>query len=142
METTTPVTSATPATDVAPATSAPLATDAAPRVDQFKSEVAEMKLKTGNATRERVYGVLGLVVMLVGVGGAFFCYVSSRNLSDARDIQSTLILAVGFVALTLLGLGIFLRFAIANFLRMWLLRQLYEGQANTERMVQALEQRS
>ena len=101
-----------------------------------------MKLKTGNATRERVYGVLGLVVMLVGVGGAFFCYVSSRNLSDARDIQSTLILAVGFVALTLLGLGIFLRFAIANFLRMWLLRQLYEGQANTERVVQALEQRS
>jgi len=136
METTTPATPATPATDVAPAT------DAAPRVDQFKSEVAEMKLKTGNATRERVYGVLGLVVMLVGVGGAFFCYVSSRNLSDARDIQSTLILAVGFVALTLLGLGIFLRFAIANFLRMWLLRQLYEGQANTERMVQALEQRS
>jgi len=136
METTTPATPATPATDVAPAT------DAAPRVDQFKSEVAELKLKTGNATRERVYGVLGLVVMLVGVGGAFFCYVSSRNLSDARDIQSTLILAVGFVALTLLGLGIFLRFAIANFLRMWLLRQLYEGQANTERMVQALEQRS
>jgi len=136
METTTPATPATPATDVAPAT------DAAPRVDQFKSEVAEMKLKTGNATRERVYGVLGLVVMLVGVGGAFFCYVSSRNLSDARDIQSTLILAVGFVALTLLGLGIFLRFAIANFLRMWLLRQLYEGQANTERVVQALEQRS
>jgi len=136
METTTPTTPATPATDVAPAT------DAAPRVDQFKSEVAEMKLKTGNATRERVYGVLGLVVMLVGVGGAFFCYVSSRNLSDARDIQSTLILAVGFVALTLLGLGIFLRFAIANFLRMWLLRQLYEGQANTERVVQALEQRS
>lgn len=139
METTTPTTPTTPAT---PATSAPPATDAAPRVDQFKSEVAEMKLKTGNATRERVYGVLGLVVMLVGVGGAFFCYVSSRNLSDARDIQSTLILAVGFVALTLLGLGIFLRFAIANFLRMWLLRQLYEGQANTERMVQALEQRS
>ena len=139
METTTPTTPTTPAT---PATSAPPATDAAPRVDQFKSEVAELKLKTGNATRERVYGVLGLVVMLVGVGGAFFCYVSSRNLSDARDIQSTLILAVGFVALTLLGLGIFLRFAIANFLRMWLLRQLYEGQANTERMVQALEQRS
>jgi len=139
METTTPTTPTTPAT---PATSAPPATDAAPRVDQFKSEVAEMKLKTGNATRERVYGVLGLVVMLVGVGGAFFCYVSSRNLSDARDIQSTLILAVGFVALTLLGLGIFLRFAIANFLRMWLLRQLYEGQANTERVVQALEQRS
>ena len=113
-----------------------------PRVDQFKTEVAEMKLKTGNATRERVYGVVGLLVMIVGVAGTFSAYVSATNLSNALDIQETQVLAMAFVALTLLGLGLFLRFAIANFLRMWLLRQLYEGQANTQRMVDAINGRS
>ena len=37
--------STTPSTDNSPDS---------PRVDQFKTEVAEMKLKTGNATRERL----------------------------------------------------------------------------------------
>jgi hypothetical protein len=130
METTTPATPGSPEP-----------TRESERVGQFKSDVAGMKVKTGNAGRERVYGVLGLLIMLVGVGGAFFCYVSSTNLADPRDIQSTLILAVGFVCVTLLGLGLFVRFAFANFLRMWLLRQLYEDQANTQKIVDALNGR-
>ncbi len=112
-----------------------------PRVDQFKTEVAEMKLKTGNATRERAYGAVGLLLMVVGVVGAFSAYVSATNLTNALDLQETQVLAVAFAALTLLGLGLFLRFAIANFLRMWLLRQLYEGQANTQRIVDAVNGR-
>ena len=101
-----------------------------------------MKLKTGNATRERAYGAVGLLLMIVGVVGAFSAYVSATNLSNALDLQETQVLAMAFAALTLLGLGLFLRFAIANFLRMWLLRQLYEGQANTQRIVDAVNGRS
>ncbi|MCU0310098.1 MAG: hypothetical protein MUE36_04040 [Acidimicrobiales bacterium] len=126
MATTTP-SSADPASD-------------ANRVEQFKSEVAEMKLKTGNATRERVYAAIGLLLMIVGVAGAFSAYVSATNLINALDVQETQVLAVAFASLTLLGLGLFLRYAIANFLRMWLLRQLYEGQANTQRMIDAVRE--
>jgi uncharacterized membrane protein YcjF (UPF0283 family) len=110
------------------------------RVEQFKSEVAEMKLKTGSATRERVLAAIGLLLMLVGVVGAFSAYVSATNLDNALDLQETQVLAVAFAALTLLGLALFLRYAIANFLRMWLLRQLYEGQANTQRMIDAVRE--
>ena len=80
--------------------------------------------------------------MIVGVVGAFSAYVSATNLSNPLDLQETQVLAVAFATLTLLGLGLFLRFAIANFLRMWLLRQLYEGQANTQRIVDAVNGRS
>ena len=125
-----------------PPTPTPTDTAAEPqRLGQFKSDVADMKLRTGNATRERVYGVLGLLLMIVGVVGALFCYTSSTNLTDPRDIQSTLILAVGLLGVTLLGLGVFLRYSFANFLRMWLLRQLYEDQANTQKIVDALNDR-
>jgi hypothetical protein len=43
--------------------------------------------------------------------------------------------------LTLAGAALYLRYALANFLRMWLLRQLYEGQANTDRIVDAVSKR-
>ena len=40
------------------------------------------------------------------------------------------------------GAALFLRYSIAAFLRMWLLRNLYEGQANTDRIVEAVTDKS
>jgi uncharacterized membrane protein (DUF485 family) len=68
-------------------------------------------------------------------------YVSSKNLDDPRDVTSQVAFTVAFLALTVFGAAIFLRYALANFLRMWLLRQLYEGQANTDRIVDAVSKR-
>ena len=36
------------------------------------------------------------------------------------------------------GAALFIRYSFAAFLRMWLLRNLYEGQANTDRIVEAI----
>ena len=108
------------------------------RVEQFKSDVGEMKLKAGNAGRERLAGIVGLILMLVGPIGSFLLWQSSMNLSDPRDLQSSLIGAVMCLAVSVLGAGLFVRYAFANFLRMWLLRRLYEGQANADRIVEAI----
>jgi hypothetical protein len=116
-------------------------TDTDNRIDQFKSDVTEMKLKTGSATRDAVFQTIGLVLMLVGVAGAFIIYVSSKNLNDVRDVTSQVVFAVAFLTLSVFGAAIFLRFALANFLRMWLLRQLYEGSTNTDRIVEAVKGR-
>ena len=111
------------------------------RIEQFKADVTDMNLKTGNPSRDKTFQALGFVMMLVGVIGAFVAYVSSGNLDDPRDVTSQVAFAVAFLALAVFGAAIFLRFALANFLRMWLLRQLYEGQANTDRIVDAVSQR-
>ena len=102
---------------------------------------AEMNLKTGSPSRDKTFQALGFVMMLVGVIGAFVVYVSSGNLDDPRDVTSQVAFTVAFLALTVFGAAIFLRYALANFLRMWLLRQLYEGQANTDRIVDAVSKR-
>ena len=109
------------------------------RIEQFKSDVTDMNLKTGSPSRDKTFQALGFVMMLVGVIGAFVVYVSSNNLSSQLDVTSQVAFAVAFLALTVFGAAIFLRYALANFLRMWLLRQLYEGQANTDRIVDAIE---
>jgi hypothetical protein len=58
--------------------------------------------------------------------------------SDDRDIQSLIILAVAMLALAVAGAAVFVRYSLARFLRFWLLRQLYEGQAHMDRLVGAL----
>lgn len=115
------------------------------RIEQFKSDVSEMNLKAGNAGREKALGIVGLVLMIVGIVGCFVSYVSATNsggtVQGSAEIQELIVLALAFVAVSVLGAALFLRYAFASFLRMWLLRQLYEGQANTDRLIEAIEGR-
>ena len=111
------------------------------RIDQFKSDVTELNLKAGNAGLEKFLMVLGLLLMIAGAVGAFLAYVSSGNLNDARDVQSQIVFALFFLTLSVAGAALFIRYSFAAFLRMWLLRNLYEGQANTDRIVEAIVER-
>ena len=45
------------------------------------------------------------------------------------------------LALAVVGAAVFLRYSLARFLRFWLLRQLYEGQAHIDQVVAALGER-
>src|SRR5712692_4581885 len=100
------------------------------RMDQFKSDVSEMKLKTGTASRDTLFQVSGALLMVVAVVVALITYSASLNQSDTRDVLSSGILAVAMLGVAVLGAAVFLRH--------WLLRQLYESQANVERVVDAI----
>jgi hypothetical protein len=85
-----------------------------------------------------VLQVLGAVLMVAAVAVALITYSASLNQSDTRDVLSSGILAVAMLGVAVLGAAIFLRYSMARFLRLWLLRQLYEGQANVDRVVDAV----
>jgi uncharacterized membrane protein len=108
------------------------------RIDQFKSDVTELNLKTGSVGREKGLAALGAVLMIVGIIVSFFAYAAARNYNDARDVQTMIIVAVWMAGVIVFGAALFLRYSLAAFLRMWLLRNLYEGQANTDRIVEAV----
>jgi hypothetical protein len=108
------------------------------RIDQFKSDVTELNLKTGSVGREKGLAALGAVLMIVGVIVSFVAYAAARNYNDARDVQTMIIVAVWMAGVIVFGAALFLRYSLAGFLRMWLLRNLYEGQANTDRIVEAV----
>ncbi len=109
------------------------------RVERFKTEAAELNLKAGNASRESQLQILGAVVMLAGIVVAFLAYASSGNLSDSRDVQTQTTLAVLGLSLTVAGGVLFLRYSLGKFLRLWLLRQMYEGQAHIDQVVDAVK---
>jgi hypothetical protein len=62
----------------------------------------------------------------------------SLSKSDYRDIASEQILAIAFVGLALLGAALYIAAAVASTLRLWLLRQLYEGQQHAEQLAEAV----
>lgn len=110
------------------------------RIERLKTEAAELKVGT-SVGRDGLYQALGAVAMAVGVAVAFLAYQMSLGKDDSRDIQSLQILAIAMLALAIVGAAVFLRYSLARFLRFWLLRQLYEGQAHIDQVVSALGDR-
>ena len=106
------------------------------RAQQFKTEIAEMRLKTGRARVENLLQVLGVVLMVAGVAIALGAYSASLNVTatpgtnvDVLDSNSYTPLAIAGLAISVTGGFLFLRYSLAKFLRFWLLRQSYEQRA-------------
>ena len=106
------------------------------RAEQFKTDIAEMRVKTGRANAERLLEGLGAVLMIAGVALAFGAYLASLNVAatpgsnvDVLDSASYTPLAITGLAISVAGGFLFLRYSLARFLRFWLLRQVYEQRA-------------
>ena len=80
--------------------------------------------------------VIGVVLILV----AYFNAASTAYVAD----QVPMLISGGLLGLGLIviGVGLYLRFSLARTLRFWLARQVAEQQAQTDRIVAALERRS
>jgi hypothetical protein len=109
------------------------------RVERFKTEAADLNLKAGNANREGMFATAGLIAMVIGIVIAFVAYAGSGGLSDARDVQTQTTLAIAGLALAVGGGFVFLRYSLGRFLRLWLLRQMYEGQAHVDQIVESVK---
>jgi hypothetical protein len=114
------------------------ATLSATRVEQFKQEVADLKLSTASDGRERALLGLSVVLMIAGVVIGFGGFMSTTSLDDPRDQNEMIVLALAGVSLAVTGAALFLRYSMGRFLRFWLLRQIYEGQEHVERLAERL----
>ena len=111
------------------------------RIERFRAEVAGLRLRTGGQRQDTAVAIVGLVLMVGGLVAALITYETSLHQSSALNIGSEQILALSMVALTVIGAALFLFAALARFLRFWMLRQLYEGQAHVDSLVEGLSHR-
>jgi hypothetical protein len=108
------------------------------RVEQFKQEIADMKVRDPATGRDRVWLRVGIALMVVGlvlVIGAWFLSHSGNEL-EQRD---AIVLSLGGATAAIIGSALFLRYSLAAFLRFWLARFVYEQQAQTDRLVDRLK---
>jgi hypothetical protein len=107
------------------------------RIERLQSEAARLDVAR-SGSRDGLFQTVAIVAMVVGVVGAFVAYQASLGSEDPRDIQSLIILAIMMLGLVIVGAVVFLRYSLAKFLRFWLLRQLYEGQAHVDEIVERM----
>ncbi len=108
------------------------------RRKQFKDDVAGQKLRTDGSRFDGALRIAGALAMVAGVVGAFIAYNVSLTKDDMRDVGSLQTLAIGFLAVTVLGAALYLAAAVTRVLRLWLLRQLMEQQAQADQIAAAL----
>jgi formate hydrogenlyase subunit 3/multisubunit Na+/H+ antiporter MnhD subunit len=105
------------------------------KLDEFRAAVATLKLRTGRQRADLVRQVIGGILMLGGFIAGLIIYEQSLSQSSALNIGSEQILALSMIGVVVIGAALFVSASLARFLRFWMLRQLYEGQAHIDRLV-------
>jgi hypothetical protein len=112
-------------------------------VARFRADIADMKLRDPKAGRERLWMFIGGALMVIGVALAIVAYFQSSGASAAFNTEGpatqrdAIVIALIGVSVSVVGAAIFLRYSLAQFLRFWLARLIYEQQASTDRIVES-----
>jgi hypothetical protein len=109
------------------------------RVEQFKQEINDMKVRDPATGRDRVWLRVGIGLMVAGLGLVIGAYFMSHGTSNPLSQNDALVLAIGGMTAAIVGGALFLRYSLASFLRFWLARFVYEQHAQTDRIVEKLD---
>lgn len=108
------------------------------RVEEFKAEIAALKVRDPATGRDRLWLRTGIGLMVIGLLIALAAYPFSHGTTNPLQQRDAISMALGGVAATVVGSAIFLRYSLAGFLRFWLARQSFEMGALTDRVVEAV----
>lgn len=105
------------------------------RIEQFKAEVAEMRLRDPATALDRLFLRLGFVGMIGGIALGVAAYFLSHNTTNPLQQRDAIVLALIGLSVAVVGAALFVKAALAGFLRFWLARLCYEQQAQADRIV-------
>lgn len=116
---------------------------ASDRVAQFRADIAEMRLRDPRAGRDRLLMFTGGTLMVLGIVLAIVAYFSSSGAASGYNTEGpavqrdAIVIGLAGVTCAVVGGAMFLRYSLAQFLRFWLARLIYEQQAQTDRIVES-----
>ena len=108
------------------------------KIEEFRTAVADLKLRSGRQRSDLIKEIVGAVLMVGGFVAGLIIYESSLSQGSALNLASEQILALTMLGLVVIGAALFVSGTLARFLRVWMLRQLYEGQAHVDQMVESI----
>jgi hypothetical protein len=108
------------------------------RVERFKAEVADMKLRDPATGLDRLLSRVGLVGLAGGVVTGVIAYFVSHGTTNPLQQRDAIVLGLLAVTLALVGGALWLKATLAGFLRFWIARICYEQQAQADRIAAAV----
>jgi hypothetical protein len=109
------------------------------RVQQFRADIAEMRIKDPATARDALLLRLGVALMIIGVALTIIAYFLSHSTRLDLNQRDDIVMALVGVATTVAGAALFLRYSLAAFLRFWLARLIFEQRLQYERAPDAYE---
>jgi len=111
------------------------------RIEQFEADIADLKIADPSSSRDHLAARLGVAAMVVGIGLAVYAYLLSYGAdgdNPAPQQRDAIIVALIGISVAVVGGALYLKGALAGFLRFWLVRDLHERRAQTDRLLTAL----
>ncbi|MEU4650263.1 hypothetical protein [Nocardia fluminea] len=96
------------------------------RADRFVRELADLKIPDPAAGRGNLWQRAGTTFMVLGPILPLLAYFLSHNTSDPLVQRDAVIIALGGIALSIVGAALFLRYALTGVLRFWMARQSFD----------------
>lgn len=108
--------------------------------DRLEQSVGGLHVPEPKADAEALLLKIGLVLPLVGLVLVLIAWYQTSGTAFVAE-QIPMLISGGLLGLGLaiIGLGLFIRFSIARLLRFWMARLVVEQQAQTDRVVAALD---
>jgi hypothetical protein len=113
----------------------PQETASADRVSRFRADVAEMRLRDPKAGRDRMWLFVGGAMMAIIAYFQSSGAASSYRTEGPATQRDAIVIAMIGISVAVVGAALFLRYSLAQFLRFWLARLIYEQHAQTDRIV-------
>ena len=114
-----------PQSPPAPAVAEP-ATGGSSRADAFRAQIADMKIPAPNVGRDKLFARLGGLLAFAGIVIAVIGYTMSHGTDNTLNQNDAQVVAIIGLACSVVGSAVFLRYSLANFLRLWLIRLIHE----------------
>ena len=92
--------------------------------DKFLADIAQIRVKA--AGRDALLLRLGAAAMPLGVVLGIVGYLLSSNTDNALDQRDAIIIALIGIGVTMSGVGLFIRYSLAEFLRFWMARLILQ----------------
>lgn len=108
------------------------------RIEQFKADIGDLRITDPSTARDQLALRFGLGGLALGVILPVIAYAMSHGTTNALGQRDAIVLALIGVSCAVAGGFLYLKGALAGFLRFWLLRDLHERRAQTDRIVKRL----
>ena len=111
------------------------------RIEQFKADIADLKITDPSTSRDHLAARLGIAAMVIGIVLGIYAYSLSYGAdadNPAPQQRDAIVLALIGVTVAVAGAALYLKGALAGFLRFWLVRDLHERRAQTDRLLDGL----
>jgi hypothetical protein len=96
------------------------------RADRFVRDLADLKIPDPAARLAGLWLRLGVALMVTGPLLGLAAYLIAHNTLDPLVQRDAITIALGGVAGSVVGSGLYLRYSLTGFLRFWMARKSYD----------------